>query len=188
MPGRWTRPLDLTKVVGEPLTTVGSVIQALQPSLAKGGRLIGIDGFMKAGKTTLAFELAERLGGIRLSIDTFADRNVETEDYAEKVMMRYLSSDLTKLRAAFPFVVADGICLLQVLEAVPMAPDALIYVKRVSAVGLWHDGLHLEDYEADQSVRDSTHGFRRSEMEYHLKWRPHERAGLIYDRRECAGA
>jgi uridine kinase len=170
------------------LKTVEALVEALQPSLTSRGYLIGVDGFMQAGKTTLAFELAEQLQGIRVSLDAFADRDMETEDYVQKIRVRYLASDLNKLRAAFPVVVTDGICLLQVLEAVSTAPDTLIYVKRISGVGLWNDGLHLEDYEAGDNVRQSTDGLRRSELEYHVKWRTHESANIFYERRERNGA
>lgn len=169
-----------------PLLTVEEVMTALRHRAGTTSHLVGIDGFMGSGKTKLAFALAESLGGIRVSLDAYIDRDVSAEDYAEKIMGPYLSSDLGKLKGAFQFVIVEGICLLQVLATVSLVPASLVYVKRISTAGLWHDGFHLEDFETDREIVENQEGLHRSEFEYHSKWRPHVRAEIIYERVEGA--
>jgi len=169
-------------MTAEPLLTIDEITSVLRQRAGSASHVVGVDGFMGSGKTTLAFELAELLAGIRVSLDAYADRNAQTEDYAAKIMQRYLVSDLRKLKAAFQFVVVEGICLLEVLSAVSEPPGSLVYVKRISATGLWHDGFHLEDYESNQSIAENQKGLHKSEFEYHSKWRPHEQAQVVYER------
>jgi len=182
--GRSVQSLDRMSAAIPPFTSVDNLVAAVRGRVFAPSHLVAVDGFMNAGKTTLAFKLAEMLGGIRLSFDTFADRDVASDDYAAKIRLNYLASDLRKLHATFPFVVADGICMLQVLEAVSAAPDTLVYVKRISSTDIWHDGFHLEDYEGQQTVEENRPGLDRSQFEYHAKWRPHERAHFIYVRKD----
>jgi len=145
--------------------------------------LLVLTGSWGAGKTALACELAELLGGIRVSLDSYAGLSyTETEDYVANIMQHYLVSDMRKLKVTFPFVVVEGICLLEVLAALSESPDSIIYVKRISAMGLWHDGYHLEDYETNQSIHENREGLHKSEFEYHAKWHPHEHAHVVFER------
>ncbi|MBW8330313.1 MAG: AAA family ATPase [Thiobacillus sp.] len=166
------------------MPTVEAVASALRHSACSAKHVVGVDGFMGSGKTKLAFELAESLGGIRISLDTYIDRDADAQDYPSKIMRDYLASDLQKLKGAFQFVVIEGICLLEVLAPISWVPDSLVYVKRISTAGLWHDGFHLEDFETNQSTVENQEGLHRSEFEYHSKWRPHERATVVYERVE----
>lgn len=166
-----------------PLLTVEDVVSVLHQRAGSACHVVGVDGFMGAGKTALACELAELLGGIRVSLDSYAGLSyTETEDYVANIMQHYLVSDMRKLKVTFPFVVVEGICLLEVLAALSESPDSIIYVKRISAMGLWHDGYHLEDYETNQSIHENREGLHKSEFEYHAKWHPHEHAHLVFER------
>ncbi|MBX9629036.1 MAG: hypothetical protein K2X67_00815 [Burkholderiales bacterium] len=164
------------------LTTVEEIASVLRQRAGSATHVVGIDGFMGSGKTKLAFALAESMNGIRVSLDAYIDRDVESKNYSEKIMRHYLVSDLRKLQAAFQFVVLEGICLLEVLATISRTPDSHVYVKRISTGGLWHDGFHLEDYETDQAITENQEGLHKSEFEYHSKWRPHERAIAIFER------
>jgi hypothetical protein len=56
-----------------------------------------------------------------------------------------------------------------------------VYIKVMTRSGLWHGGLHLEDYE----LRGVTFGnLLRDKMEYHSKTKLHERADLMLVRVE----
>lgn len=146
--------------------------------------LVAIDGFMGSGKTALALALADSLGGIRVSLDSYIDRDVESDEYVSKIMQHYLSSDLRKLAAMFQFVIVEGICVLDALTAASLKPGSHVYVKRFSKAGLWHDGLHLEDYETDKAFAEQQPTLRKSELKYHSEWRPHQKATDIYERLE----
>lgn len=164
--------------------TVEAITSALRHSAGSAKSVVGVDGFMGSGKSKLALDLAEALGGIRISLDTYIDRDAEGQDYPSKIMRHYLASDLLKLLGAFQFVVVEGICLLEVLAQMSWVPDSLVYVKRISTTGLWHDGFDLEDFETNKLIDETQEGLRRSELEYHSKWRPYERAAIVYERIE----
>lgn len=166
------------------VSTVEAVVSVLRGRAGSAKHVIGVDGFMGSGKTWLALELAESLGGIRISLDSYINRDTETQDYPSKIMQHHLASDLQKLKDAFQFVVVEGICLLEVLVPISAPPDSLVYVKRISTTGLWHDGFHLEDFETNQAIVENQEGLHRSEFEYHSKVRPHESATVIYERME----
>jgi hypothetical protein len=166
------------------VSTVEAVASALSDRAGCANHVVGVDGFMGSGKTRLALELAESLGGVRICLDTYIDRDAVAQDYPSKIMRHYLASELRKLKGAFQFVVVEGICLLEVLALISVVPDSLVYVKRISTAGIWHDGFHLEDFETDKAMVENQEGLHRSEFEYHSKARPHEHATVIYERME----
>jgi hypothetical protein len=159
---------------------VAAAIRVMAPGVSQ---IIGVDGFMQSGKTTLAFKLAEQLNGIRIGLDCYANGYREVSSYVEKLRLPYLQSDINKLTSNFQFVIVDGVCLLDALDAISVRPNLTVYVKRVSGQGLWHDGFHLEDYVADpKSVTD---WLEACIYAYHSNRRPHELTNLTYERREA---
>jgi len=145
------------------------------------GSVIGLDGFMLSGKTTLAFDLANSMSGFRVGLDSYLDPNFSASTYAEKLKIDYLAQDIRKLIEVFPFVVVDGICLLDVFDLISQPINATVYVKRISSQGLWHDGFHLEDFEAGTVLTESS-WLSKCEMAYHINRRPHEHAQYVYER------
>lgn len=138
---------------------------------------------MASGKTTLAFELAELLGGIRVGLDSYLHTDRDGTKYVDELRHSYLKSDLAKLKAAFSFVVVDGICLREALDKVHHTADLFVYVKRISKAGIWHDEMHLEDYESGECIPESW--LQLNDLSYHLERRPHETAAITYERIEA---
>lgn len=165
------------------LRTPEALSDAIRSRAPVRGHLVGIDGFMESGKTTLAFELAELLGGIRIGLDSYVHTDRDGHSYVGALRQSYLKSHLTKLRAAFPFVVVDGICLTEAFGAVQHRADSHVYVKRISKAGIWHDGLRLEDIEDGEPLPEDW--LRKNELSYHLSHRPQEVAHFIYERFEA---
>lgn len=156
---------------------------SMRPSI-----LIGVDGFMGSGKSRLAMKLASELGGYRVSLDSYADPGSDKAHYVDKLLLDYFVEDVDKLKRKFPCVVIEGICLLEVMERVKGIVDSLVYVKRISQQGLWHDGFHLEDYVTNKAIKENEEGLRTSEFDYHVAKVPHEKAELIFERTETNGA
>lgn len=165
------------------LRTPMALATAIRSRLPARGHLVGVDGFMESGKTTLAFELAELLGGIRIGLDSYLHTDRNGESYVGALRQSYLISHLTKLKAVLPYVVVDGICLSEAFEIVGHRADSHIYVKRISKAGIWHDGILLEDAEDGEPLPDDW--LRRNELSYHLSSRPHEVAHFMYERIEA---
>jgi hypothetical protein len=81
---------------------------------------------------------------------------------------------LLKVFASEMFITHAGLC-----------PGIFVYLKRIGQNGLWYDGLHLEDFEAGRPIPGDMLEPHRSDLEYHERVRPHERAELVYERVEC---
>jgi hypothetical protein len=96
--------------------------------------------------------------------------------------------DVDKLKGKFPCIVIEGICLIEVMEIARRNLDTLVYVKRISEQGLWHDGFHLEDYMTNKAMKENEHGLHKSEFDYHVAKLPHENAEIIFERTETKGA
>lgn len=148
-----------------------------------GGHIVAIDGFMGAGKTNLSFEVAELLNGFRVGLDSYVDRDREVADYLEKLRLEHLSRDLGNLQRWFPYVVVEGIRVLDVLERLGQEPTSQVYVKRISTVGIWHDGLDLEDFEDGAVVEDDW--LRRDQLTYHARRSPHISPDFLFERHEA---
>jgi hypothetical protein len=147
------------------------------------GHIVAIDGFMGSGKTCLSFSLAAHLDAFRVGLDSYVHRDSEVQDYVEKLRLNHLARDLEKLQMRFTCVVVEGIRVLDVLQRVGHKPSTRVYVKRVSSVGIWHDGYHLEDYEDGSNVPEDW--LHRDEFAYHVRRRPHLTAEITYERHEA---
>ena len=111
----------------------------------RGGAIIGLDGFMGAGKSRLAELLGHASGSCVVSTDRFvALRNGELS-YPSRLAYGRLRLALCKALKSRRPVFLEGICLRAVARRLPAKPTAYIYVKLISSVGLWNDGLDVED-------------------------------------------
>lgn len=157
--------------------TPEEVISLLQCMGIEFGALIGIDGVDGVGKTTLAFDLARRMAGIRVGLDCYVDQSRDSEGYVGLLRIEDLARDVSALLRSFPCVVVDGVCLLEALSQAGLTPTKVIYVKKTSLQGIWHDGHHLEDFASgtfDAGWLD------RSVYSSHLEHMPHTSASIIY--------
>jgi broad-specificity NMP kinase len=147
------------------------------------GRIVGLEGFCGSGKSTLAEELSKRLLVDVCHVDNFARKFDRPPGYAECL-------DLVGLRCALEqrdqsrLTVVEGICLRDVLALVGIPASNFVYIKRIGKNGLWHDELHLEDFEAAHPISREINEPHRSDFEYHTRVRPHEHAELVYQRTE----
>jgi hypothetical protein len=95
---------------------------------------IAMDGRDGVGKTTLAIALRGFAGGEVISVDDYVAEHQGTYVSSLKVLALQVALE----GAGIPRIV-EGVCLLNVLEKARHDPDVLIYVRRVTADGFWHD-------------------------------------------------
>ncbi|MDT9002487.1 hypothetical protein RQP53_24660 [Paucibacter sp. APW11] len=127
------------------IATVSSLQDALR-QLPRGS-LVGLDGFMSSGKTHLATALAESLGGMAIHTDDLVEDGDESLPYLGRLDLAKLKAILSGPAADAVLILVEGICLRETLGSLGIDPAAFVYVKRIAQNGLWHDGLHLEDFE-----------------------------------------
>lgn len=142
--------------------------------------IAGLEGFSGSGKTHLADRLGALVPVAVCHVDSFAKKFDQPPTYIECLDIAGLRRALEQREQSRPTVV-EGICLRDVLAHVGQSPAILIYLRRIGRNGLWHDGLHLEGFEAGQGDTREPH---RSDLEYHVRVRPHEQADLVYERVE----
>jgi hypothetical protein len=160
----------------EVVATVGAIADHVRAMKARPA-LIGIDGVEASGKTTLAFDLAHSLGGIRIGLDSYVDRSRDGRTYVDLLRLEHLKRDLTNLRGCFPFTVVDGVCLLSALELVGFLPHLLVYAKKHSPAGLWNAGFDLENFAAGEPA---VSWLETSVLQYHLACGPDQKADIHY--------
>jgi len=143
------------------------------------GSLVGIEGFMGSGKTHLSDALGTALGWHVVHTDEFVARKDTGEPYVQVLDLQRLKQHISTAVMAGSTLV-DGICLGEVLARIAISVDTTVYVRRMAANGLWHDGLHLDDFKTDPSSVASEPGI--SDFQYHLRERPQERAWFEFHR------
>jgi hypothetical protein len=98
-------------------------LQALLDDLSRmRPRIIGVDGELGAGKTTLAMRIAERLNCRHIHVDSFLIKG--RSSFLPSIRYERLAQALC---GPAP-VVIEGICLLAVLERLSVSADWLIFV------------------------------------------------------------
>ena len=147
------------------------------------GNVIGVEGFMGAGKTSLTSWLANELSVQFLSADEFVAIHGGCMSYPSRVSTKRLSQALASaIRQGRP-VFLEGICLRAIAHHLIHKPAAYIYIKRMAG-SFWHDGFHLEDFASVRSAEDDLHEPHLSDLHYHLRFSPHKKAALILERQE----
>lgn len=138
---------------------------------------------MCSGKSHLANQLAEAVGwGVVHTDDHLLQSDDEQLSYPGRVNYASLAAAVDALKEQ-PFLV-EGICLRHVLAKLGVSCSVFIYVKRISPVGLWQDGFHLEDFEGNPN--NEPHEAHRSDLRYHATERPHEQATFVFARVESS--
>lgn len=156
-------------------------LQDLPPNV-----FVAVEGFMRSGKSYLALELAASLQCSAIHTDDFVEPGEVALHYVERLNASRLGAALSSAYASTGPVLVEGICLRDVLQRVGVVASVFVYVKRMAISGLWHDGLHLEDFESgDQSFSAEP---QQSDFRYHVEQRPHERANYFVCRVEQAAA
>ena len=146
--------------------------------------VVAIEGFCGSGKSHLADQLGRDVPALVFHIDDFATKHENPPPYLDCLRLPELIDVHTRWDRVTPWIV-EGICLREVLAACAIDASLFIYIKRLSANGrLWHDGFHLENFEAESAIELEPH---LSDLKYHSRVRPHERADITYLRVEADG-
>ena len=108
--------------------------------------VIGVDGDIGAGKTTLADWLATRLSCSVIRLDDHAVR--DAPGYAANLRIGALTS---KLPPEGSVVIVEGICLLDACNRVGIQLSKLIYIKKLDRFQTWPESS-IYDEPRVQSV------------------------------------
>jgi hypothetical protein len=182
----------------EPLTSQDELHVRLDDLLNGEHLCIGFDGMDGVGKSTLAREMAERLGLSVISLDTYL---VEKQNgYVPHIRCDELKAAISVCRSP---ILIEGVCLLAVARRCGFDVDFLVYVRRLSGnSGIWHEQeLCMAELPADEvkrkerdlrgalsttekpdSVSDDEYlGLTAELIDYHAQWRPVQSADLVFD-------
>lgn len=160
---------------------LAGLLQSSYPAALSG--VIGIDGIDGVGKTPLARGLQKAIGGTVISLDDFIEKN--QGGYVRFLKLSELGHALAGSERP---VIVEGVCLLAVLEQMPVQLALLIYVKRIGDHGVWYDKTKYDPEEpVEEILAKYYHGgitqFREEIIRYHAEYRPSQRATIIHLRR-----
>lgn len=134
-------------------------------SATEGGLvLVGVDGWDGAGKTTLAGQIAKRIGGKVLSLDPYLEGH--RGGYVPNLRVDEIQREVG---SASGWLIAEGVCLLAAADRIGIRLQKLIYVKRMSPSGFWIDqdvcdlgrARRGSDQEEGRSSLGSSRPFKR---------------------------
>ena len=146
--------------------------------------IVAVEGFIGSGKSFLANTLAKDLSAVAIHTDEYVCGTDGALPYPERLTYANIIWALNSASASDSLIIVEGICLREVLRRSGVKANFFIYVKSIARNGLWHDGLHLEDFENEAETDAFRQEPRRSDWAYHAKARPHERADIMFHRVE----
>ncbi len=161
-------------------------------------KVLGIDGNDGVGKTTLASEIAEKLGLTHIEVDKYLVK--DSNGYLKFLDLEKLKADINK--NAGKKIIIEGVMLYAVLEQIDFKVDEVIYVAKNPFLYDWLDeysgkfvGLSFDEIikleeESVNLVNNIINpnskpykmdGFRLEVYEYSYKFRPWEKADIIFE-------
>lgn len=166
-------------VIAQSFSSVAQVIRNWAPT----PRLIAIDGVPGSGKSTLRAHLVDFFSAHSVELDDFLVR--DRGEFVGALRMGDLSAALSEQPG---LVIVSGACMLQVLERLQSAPDVLVYVKRMARWG-WADEDEVESDQLEMlsnsfGLNDSDLSLNHEVRLYHQKFRPQDKASIVFERIE----
>ena len=148
-------------------------------SLSK-GTMIVFDGFCGSGKTSLAQIVSIKLNIQHIDTDCYIIKQSDTEPYLSLLDIEHLKEIVKTFTKRKRSLLFSGICAQDTLKLLGVNPDYRVYVKQISSSGLWHAGLHIEDFKNGEEpsgyYQRQPH---KSDMEYHIKYEPQNNADFV---------
>jgi len=166
------------------MDTVPSYDALLQRIRTFEGGLVGIEGFRQSGKSTLADKLGEDVPAHVVHTDDFSTPRHNSPPYVDGLNLNALGDALRDTKQGDRLCPVEGICLRTVLDRCGLSADVNLYVKRIGENGLWYDQFHLEDFERGEGLPGDSQKPHASDLSYHSRARPHDRADWEFIRVE----
>lgn len=170
------------------MSAVTATVDQLSTVISNGAfKLIAVDGFHASGKTTLTRNLSQRCKLPRISADDHLNRN--QGHFFDRLRLPEIAESIGNS----PRCIFEGVCALQILEAINVKPDIIIYVKRMASWG-WADGDHLENLDIktqqppepgtipNEPLQVALQGLWREVVLYHQRYQPHLIANYVFER------
>lgn len=126
----------------------------LSSYLAGIGRgLVAFDGRSGVGKTPLAREMAQRVGGAAVDVDAFLPKATDADFEATRGLdfadMLHINDLRRAIEAGGPLVLMSGVCARQVLKRLQLPAAGIVWVQRASLLRLDQMCRDFLDYDED---------------------------------------
>ena len=116
------------------MVIIDNIIELTRFARKQGGQIIGVDGSLNSGKSTLiAPALQIAIGAAAIHLDHYLHRHAGS--YIHSLKYGKLKEDIARARTHHDHVVIEGVMLLQALHHVYVRPDIVIY----AADSFWYD-------------------------------------------------
>ncbi len=141
--------------------------------------VVGVDGCFRAGKSTLSYFLGYSFFVPVINIDQFIFR--ENNQYSDHIRpeLKELIEFYQNNQRTF---VIEGTCLLNILEKINLSTDIFIYVKALK-MGKWDNADtcdHANPENIIRNIENESYPLAVEVAKYHLKYKPLDKASLIY--------
>lgn len=164
-------------------TTIANDPAALASSLAGLTGLIVFDGCDGVGKTTLAIDVASRLGCEHVDGDAHLDKKLGM--YVGALRTEELRSAIVLALAKSPVAILHCVCAREVVARLELLPSAYVYVQRISMGGLPGDlPMMWAEEDGVTTIPEYFNELDRELQTYHASHKPIASADILYRRTE----
>ena len=143
--------------------------------------VIGIEGCLTSGKSYLGNQLIRAFKARLVSTDDSRnDKDHTSTPYLDTLDLSRMHTAIDDIMQTGKLVIVEGICLRSILKRIDLTADLFVYVKTLSENiddDVWHYGYDIESFEEGEKQHQEPY---ISDLKYHSRVRPHERADLIY--------
>ena len=123
--------------------SINSLIEQINIIHKNGIIIVGIDGYLGSGKTTLSNKLSKEFDFKLINLDEYENikipNNLSENGYVNSRDYNKISSDISTALLEGRNILIEGICLMEILNRIKIQSHLTIYVKRIDVNGKWKD-------------------------------------------------
>ena len=189
---------------------IKEVIAEINSKFAEEVRIISVDGWTGAGKTTLTNSITGIEDLEIIEFDKFFEKNAGL--YLEVFNFDGLEDTITKALESNKKLLLDGICMNEILNEISIESDYKVYIKELGVLEDWYYEKYLDetksieeiftedDKELETDIFENSEASSESKpkevdelskqrkgvfydlVRYHREYKPQENSDLIFER------
>lgn len=132
------------------VNVLDDAVNLIKAQFQEGQKIITIDGWTGAGKTTISKQIKENENLTKISLDGYFEKN--TGLYLEVFDYDKLNNNIKEIHECGKSILIEGICIDQIMESCGFEPNYKVYIRQLDPNGEWYYDKYLDENKSLEDI------------------------------------